>query len=64
MQTMIMQAIAEDRAKDMQARAAVVRRAREARQARRVASARGAGILSRRRAAAQPRRSSAAAANS
>jgi hypothetical protein len=53
MQTMIMQAIAEERARDMQVRAA--------RRARGAACARGAGIPSRRRAAAQPRRSSAAA---
>jgi hypothetical protein len=61
MQTMVMQAIAEERARDMQARAAVARQVRAARRARGGAGTRGAGIPSQRRAAAQPRRSSAAA---
>jgi hypothetical protein len=61
MHTMIMQAIAEERARDMQARAAA---ARQVRQVRRATAARGAFIFHRRRAAAQLRRSSVAAANS
>jgi hypothetical protein len=60
MQTMIMQAIAEDRVKDMHAKAEVARLARRARRARR---AQRAGAPRPRRIGVQPGRSSAAAAN-
>ncbi|HTS95669.1 MAG TPA: hypothetical protein VMI33_03535 [Streptosporangiaceae bacterium] len=63
MNTMIMQALAEDRTAGMRADAAVARRAREARRARGGARRRRAGFPLLRRAGAQPSRSPAAAAN-
>ncbi len=63
MNTMIMQALAEDRAAGMRADAAVARRERQARRARGGARRRRAGFPLLRQADAQPTRSSAAAAN-